>query len=399
MKNTYFLPANILLPKENFEKWAVVACDQYTSEPDYWKAVEELVDSTPSALNLILPEVYLLPDNTQRIQRINDNMSYYLDNEVFKEIENTFVYVEREVTDGKIRKGIVGLIDLEDYSYEKGSKALIRATEATVLERIPPRVKIRKDAKLEMPHVMLLIDDPKCSVIEPLEEKTADFEKLYDFDLMQNSGHIKGYSVDHKTADEIQASLSALVENTDDKLLFAVGDGNHSLATAKECYNLKKDKNSRYALVEIVNIHDLSLEFEPIYRVIFGVNPEKFVNDFVGALGGEYFEADAQKFTCIYGNTKKEISVKPTGKLCVATLQTYLDEFLKENKDVTIDYIHGEDVVFSLSKAENTIGFIFDGMQKSELFDAIKQDGSLPRKTFSMGHASDKRFYIEARKI
>lgn len=399
MNNTYFLPANILLPKGDFEKWAVVACDQYTSEPEYWKDVEKTVGNEPSALNLILPEVYLSADNSNRIEKINRTMTDYLENGVFREIENTFVYLQREVTGGKIRKGVVGLIDLENYSYEKGSKALIRATEATVLERIPPRVLIRKDAKLEMPHVMLLIDDPKCTVIEPLEEKINGFEKLYDFDLMQQSGHIKGYSVDSETAEQIQTALSALVENAEDKLLFAVGDGNHSLATAKECYNLNKTEESRYALVEIVNIHDTSLEFEPIYRVVFGVEPEKFIENFVSDLGGEYFGTDAQKFTCVYGESKREVSLKPTGKLAVATLQTYLDEYLKQNKNVSIDYIHGEDVVYSLCKAENTIGFIFDGMQKSELFDAIKQDGSLPRKTFSMGHAADKRFYIEARKI
>ena len=399
MNNTYFLPANILLPKGDFEKWAVVACDQYTSEPEYWKEVEKTVGNEPSALNLILPEVYLSADNSKRIEKINRTMTDYLENGVFREIENTFIYLQREVTGGKIRKGVVGLIDLENYSYEKGSKALIRATEATVLERIPPRVLIRKDAKLEMPHVMLLIDDPKCTVIEPLGEKINGFEKLYDFDLMQQSGHIKGYSVDSETAEQIKTALSALVENTEDKLLFAVGDGNHSLATAKECYNLNKTEESRYALVEIVNIHDTSLEFEPIYRVVFGVEPEKFIENFVSDLGGEYFGTDAQKFTCVYGESKREISLKPTGKLAVATLQTYLDEYLKQNKNVSIDYIHGEDVVYSLCKAENTVGFIFDGMQKSELFDAIKQDGSLPRKTFSMGHAADKRFYIEARKI
>ena len=397
--NKNFFPAKILLPKTDFEKWAVVACDQYTSEPQYWKEVEDVVGDTPSAFNLILPEVYLSKDNSERINKINKNMQNYLQNGVFNEFDNTFVYVERTLADGKLRRGVVGLIDLENYSYEKGSKALIRATEATVLERIPPRVLIRKDAKLEMPHVMLLIDDPKCTVIEPLEEKINGFEKLYDFGLMQQSGHIKGYSVDDETAEQIQNALSALVENTEDKLLFAVGDGNHSLATAKECYNLNKTENSRYALVEIVNIHDTSLEFEPIYRVVFGVEPEKFIENFVTALGGEYFGMDAQKFTCVYGDSKREVSLKPTGKLAVATLQTYLDEYLKQNKNVSIDYIHGEDVVYSLCKAENTVGFIFEGMQKSELFDAIKQDGSLPRKTFSMGHAADKRFYIEARKL
>lgn len=395
--NTYFYPANILLPKKDFEKWAVVACDQYTSEPEYWETVKNTVGDSPSALNLILPEVYLSKDNSEDIAKINAKMEEYLYSDVFECIENTFIYVEREVTGGSLRKGIVGLIDLNEYSYQKNSHALIRATEATVIERIPPRVKIRKDAKLELPHIMLLIDDRDNTVIEPLSEKTNVFNKVYDFDLMQNSGHIKGFAVDDTTVKNIQDALVKLAESSDDKFLFAVGDGNHSLATAKECYNLDKENNSKYALVEVVNIHDISLEFEPIYRVVFGVNPKELLIDFVSKHGGEYNGKDAQKFTCVYGDEIINVSVKPTGKLSVATLQTYLDEYLKGNPQAEIDYIHGEDVVYSLSKRENTIGFIFEGMQKNELFDAIRQDGSLPRKTFSMGHAKDKRFYIEAR--
>ncbi len=388
--STYFHTCDFLLPKVNFEKWAVVACDQYTSEPEYWKSVEEFVGDTPSALNIILPEVYLQNDNSERIGKINAKMHEYIENGVFDTVEDTFIYVEREVSGSKIRKGIVGLIALDDYSYQKGSKALIRATEATVLERIPPRVEIRKDAALELPHVMLLIDDKDNTVIEPLAEQTEKFNKVYDFDLMQNSGHIKGFAVDGDTVLKIQDALAKLVGAQEDKFLFAVGDGNHSLATAKEC-------NSKYAMVEVVNIHDYSLEFEPIYRVLFGVEPEKLLNEFVEAHGGEYSGEDAQKFTCCYGDIVREISVKPTGKLAVATLQTWLDKYLSENKSVKIDYIHGEDVVHSLSKQPDTLGFIFDGMQKSDLFPAIKQDGSLPRKTFSMGNACDKRFYIEAR--
>ncbi len=395
--NKYFYPCDVLLPKSDFEKWAVVACDQYTSEPSYWQEVENIVADTPSAYNIILPEAYLNDDNSDRIEKINKTMNAYIENGVFNTLEDTMIYLEREVTGGKIRKGIVGLIDLDEYSYEKNSNSLIRATEATVLERIPPRVMIRKDASLELPHIMLLIDDPEKSVIEPLAENTQNFTKVYDFDLMQNSGHIKGYALNSDTIALIQDALAKLVENSEDKFLFAVGDGNHSLATAKECYNADKQNNSKFALVEVVNIHDYSLEFEPIYRVVFGVDPKSLLNDFVASLGGEYQGDDAQKFTCVFGDQKREFSVKGTGKLAVATLQTYLDDYLKKNTDVKIDYIHGEDVVYSLSKADNTIGFIFEGMQKSELFPAIKQDGSLPRKTFSMGHAADKRFYVEAR--
>lgn len=393
--NKHFFPANILLPKDDFEKWSVIACDQYTSEPNYWESVKQTVENTPSALNIILPEVYLSKDNSKAVAKINETMQKYLNDGVFNEISDTFVYVERTLKNGQIRRGIVGLIDLNDYSYIKGEKALIRATEATVLERIPPRVEIRRDAPIEMPHIMLLIDDINKTVIEPLSEKCDDFEKLYDFSLMQDSGSIKGYAVKGEEAENISASLEKLIENTDDKMLFAVGDGNHSLATAKECYAINKTENSRYALVEIVNIHDESLQFEPIYRVIFGVNPENLINGFIEKTGGEYFGADAQKFTCVYGDTVREISIKPTGKLAVATLQKYLDE----NPQGETDYIHGEDVVYKLCKAENTVGFIFDGMQKDELFDAVKQDGALPRKTFSMGHAEDKRFYLEARKL
>ncbi len=392
-----FYPCDFLLPKKDFEKWAVVACDQYTSEPEYWKEVEKFVGDTPSALNIILPEVYLQSDNSERVIKINTTMDDYINNGVFDAVNNTFIYVEREVSGGKIRKGVVGLIDLEEYSYEKGSSALIRSTEATVLERIPPRVEIRKGASLELPHVMLLIDDINATVIEPLSDNIDAFKKVYDFDLMQNSGHIKGFAMDNESVLKVQKALDELVADSEDKFLFAVGDGNHSLATAKECYNADKQNNSRYAMVEIVNIHDYSLEFEPIYRVMFDVEADKLLNDFVTAHGGEYNGDDAQKFTCVYGETVKEISVKPTGKLAVATLQTYLDKYLAENNAAKIDYIHGEEVVYSLSKQPNTLGFIFDGMQKSELFPAIKQDGSLPRKTFSMGNACDKRFYIEAR--
>lgn len=399
MNENLFLPANILLPKRDPQKWAVIACDQYTSEPDYWKRVEEFVGDEPSALKIVFPEVYLSGDNSKRTFEINANMRKYLDGGVFNTYENTFVYVERTLKDGKLRRGIVGLIDLENYSYGSGSHALIRATEETVAERIPPRVEIRRGALMEIPHIMLLIDDPSRSVIEPLGKTLGSEEPIYDFDLMQNAGHIKGRRASGKTAEEIQKRLAALIENREDKLLFAVGDGNHSLAAAKECYRLNKTESTRYALAEVVNIYDESLDFEPIYRLLFGVNPEEVINGFLGELGGEYGGEDAQKFTCVYGKMEREISVKPTAKLAVGTLQTYLDRYLKQNPQTSIDYIHGENSVRELAKSENTLGFIFDGMRKDELFDAVRQNGSLPRKTFSMGCADDKRFYLEGRKF
>lgn len=392
-----FLPADILLPKGGFEKWAVIACDQYTSEPQYWKSAADYVGDAPSALNLVFPEVYLSDDNSKKISEINGNMKKYIEDGVFNEFKNTFIYIKRTVTGGKTRRGVMGLIDLCDYSYEKGSKTLIRATEETVPERIPPRVEIRKDAPLELPHIMLLIDDPDMTVIAPLDKKTEGKKPLYDFDLMLNGGHITGTALSEKDAAELQDALGALVENSEDKLLFAVGDGNHSLAAAKECYRVNKSEKSRYALVEIVNIHDESLEFEPIYRVIFGADPEKVIHDFTEFSGGDYSGTDAQKFTCVYGGCERKISVKPSSKLCVGTLQRFIDKYIKENPSLKVDYIHGEDSLRLLAEKPDTVGFIFDGMKKSELFDAVKQDGSLPRKTFSMGHANDKRFYLEAR--
>lgn len=399
MTDNLFLPANILLPKDGFERWAVIACDQYTSEPDYWKRVKEYVGSSPSALNIVFPEVYLTEDNSAKISKINATMKEYLDGDVFDTYENTFVYVKRTLSCGKVRRGIVGLIDLENYSCEKNSRTLIRATEETVAERIPPRVEIRKDAPMELPHIMLLIDDPEKTVIEPLDSEDETAPLLYDFDLMQNGGHIKGTAINGKAAKALQERLSALAGEDDGRLLFAVGDGNHSLAAAKECYRLNKTEASRYALVEIVNIHDSSLDFEPIYRLLFGVDPEEVINGFVASLGGEYKGADAQSFTCIYGENQREISVKPTAKLAVGTLQGYLDKFLRQNPEARIDYIHGEDSLRELAKTQNTLGFLFSGMRKDELFTAVSHDGSLPRKTFSMGCADDKRFYLEGRRL
>lgn len=396
--NHSFSAADILLPKSNFEKWAVIACDQYTSEPEYWNEVKANADGAPSALSVILPEVYLSADNSQRIEKINKTMQEYIDSNVFNEYPDSLIYVERIQSDGKLRRGIVGKIDLENYDYRAGSNAEIRATEETVLSRIPPRVEIRKNAPLELPHVMLLFDDIENTVMSGITDSTNDFDKVYDFKLMCNAGSIKGYRLNENAKDAVMNALQALKQKNNG-FLFCVGDGNHSLATAKECYNQNPTAASRYALVEIVNIHEDALQFEPIYRVLFGVEPQTLIDEFVKATGGEYNGADAQKFTYVYGENTREISVKPTAKLAVGTLQAFLDDYIKEHTEVEIDYIHGESSLKKLAARENTLGFLFDGMQKRELFAAVNADGSLPRKTFSMGHADDKRFYIEARKI
>ena len=295
-KQIPFKTANILLPKNNFEKWSVIACDQFTSDKNYWNETQKTVGECNSTLNITLPEIYLEEGNTEeRISKINTEMQKYLSEDVFTEYKNALIYIERTQADGRVKPGIIGAVDLEDYDYKKGSETLIRATEGTVLERIPPRVKIRKDAPLELPHIALLIDDINKTVIEPLAEKKTSMKKLYDFDLMMGGGHIEGYLIDCEEIERITEALSELCKNDDKPLLFAVGDGNHSLATAKECYEmLKKDnpenaKNSlaRYALAEVGNIHCTALDFEPIYRVVFGIDPEDFINEFIKAKKSE----------------------------------------------------------------------------------------------------------------
>ena len=324
----HFLPADILLPKKDFEKWAVIACDQYTSEPAYWQSVAENVGSAPSALNIMLPEIFLEDESEKRIAKINQTMQEYLAGGVFNEYKDSMIYVERTQADGKVLHGVVGAINLAEYDYTIGAKALIRASEKTVLSRIPPRVAIRKDASLEMPHILLLVDDPKFQVIAPLTALKDNFQSAYDFELMQGGGHIAGYFLSKEAITAVQNALESLIAGADEPMLFAVGDGNHSLATAKECAKLNADNPlAQQALVEIVNIHDAALEFEPIYRVLFNCEPEQIINDFVAALGGEYAGSDAQKFHTVTKAGSREISVRPTAKLPVGTLQKWLDEY------------------------------------------------------------------------
>lgn len=402
---TAFSKADILLPKlgrEGMEKWSVVACDQYTGEPEYWKRTADMVGNAPSALRLILPEVYLEePDCEKRIQNINTAMSEYLNSGLFAEYKNCFILTKRTQADGRLRAGLVGCIDLEMYDYNKGSKSQVRATEATVKSRIPPRVKIRMNAPLELPHIMILIDDPENTVIEPLLDR--ELTTVYDFELMQGGGHLSGALVNGENADCVLAALDALLEKSADGLLFAMGDGNHSLATAKECYEQKKRANSpdtelaRYALVEIVNLHSPALEFEAIHRVVNGVNPDELIRKMTEELG--LSDSAEQSFTAIINGSERSFGItKPTSNLTVGSLQTFLDKHLAENGG-KIDYIHGEDVVRSLCKEPDTIGFLLPSMTKDELFPTVIKDGALPRKTFSMGHANDKRFYCEARRI
>ena len=394
MKEIPFKPANILLPKQDFEKWAVIACDQYTSEPAYWDRVFKHIGSTPSAGRLILPEAYLSDNNDTAIENANLAMENYLHNHIFTEYENAFIYHERTQRDGRIKRGLIGMIDLEEYDFHKGAKALIRSTEETILDRIPPRVKIRKHASLEIPHIILLIDDPSKTVIEPFAEQTESMESVYDFTLMEGGGRAKGYLVNDN--DRIQKNLSELLAQSESGFLFAVGDGNHSLATAKACYEADPNPYNRYALVEIVNIHSEALDFEPIYRVLFNANYDELKT---AAEKAFTFDANGQPITFWHGQQQETLMIKPTSFLPVGTLQTFLDSYLASHPEITIDYVHGLETVKELCEKQNCIGFTFDGMEKADLFPAVAADGALPRKTFSMGHAWDKRYYIEARKI
>ena len=349
--NVPFKRANILLPKNaEMEKWAVVACDQYTSEPEYWKEVENIVGDAPSTLKITLPEIYLEQDNVaERIANINKEMDHLLSTDFFKTLDNSLIYLERTGADGKVRKGLIGMVDLEDYSYEKGSQSLIRATEGTVLERIPPRVRVRENASLELPHVMLLIDDDKKEIIEGLTDKVTSEDVVYDFDLMQNGGHVKGYKVPENLMDGIFKGLEELADKDNfeakydvkDKgvLLFSVGDGNHSLATAKACYeNLKKTmseeeaKNSpaRYALVEVVNLHSDALEFEPIHRVVFGVEPAKMIEEFEKYYDVSRTPCEGQKVEYVYEGKNETLYIKnPKSNLAVGSLQMFIDAYIK----------------------------------------------------------------------
>ena len=432
----------ILLPKNvDVSSWSVIACDQYTQDLDYWKKAEASAAGKSSTLNLILPEVYLnSPDKPERIEKIRKTMKDYLSsNSVFAPARKCMVYIERKTAFGRTRKGLVAQIDLETYEWKPFSKANIRATEATIVERIPPRMEIRRGAPLELPHIMLLVDDKDDLLVGGTGKKVKNKAPLYDGNLMCNGGSITGWAVE--TDSEI-ADVTSAVEKIAEKnraadgstFLFAVGDGNHSLATAKAVWDEHKaklisegaDENAlkassvRYALVEIVNIYDTGLTFEPIHRVIFDCNIEGLIKTLAENLDGTVTEiADAQKleasvkagsadfgFAYKAGGVQKYVLLK-TGikELAVARLQPEIDNFLKdpsaslENKTPEIDYIHGSDEVLKLGERDNTVGILLPPIAKDSFFETINGRGPLPRKSFSMGEADEKRFYLECRKL
>ncbi len=423
-------------PSVDPKKWAVVACDQYTSEPEYWDQVKQIVGESPSALHLILPEIYLgTPEADARTARINSIMEEYLRNGVLQPFDG-MVYIERKI-DGKTRKGLILCLDLEHYDYNKGTQSLIRPTEGTIVERIWPRVRIREQAALELSHIMVLIDDPGRTVIEPLQKlagRAGDkLVKRYDFDLMMDSGHLTGYQVvDPQVEAGVVKALEALAEPESFRmkygggpeqqvLLFAVGDGNHSLATAKAIWERVKpqvgmDHPARYALVELENVHDEALEFEPIHRVLFNLKddvlaamqryygadfsftPSVDFDEMVAAVEGG--SKQGQVFGMIAGDLCGVcLHTAPQSNLAVGTLQAFLDAFLKDGGAEKIDYVHGAEVVNRFGRQAGNAGFYLPGMDKNDLFKTVILDGALPRKTFSMGEAKEKRFYMESRKI
>lgn len=416
--NNAFKPADILVPKKSADmsKWSVIACDQYTSQPEYWNKTYETVGDSYSALNLILPEIYLEDENVEeKIECIHNNMDKYLNDGIFDEYKNSMIYVERIQSNGILRQGIVGMIDLEEYDFSKGSTSQVRATEATVIERIPPRVKIRNGASLELPHIMILIDDESNTVIEPFSDKKSEMKELYDFELMQGGGKVSGYLIDESKCNEIVSALDSLGNpekfsekyGVTDVLLYAMGDGNHSLATAKEYYEQLKKSNpqidfsnhpARYALAEIVNLHSPALEFEAIHRIVTDTDTQTLINNMTAELDITDKPSE-QSFRYIVNGKEFTANIhNKTSNLTVGSLQKFLDKYLSENSG-KIDYIHGTETVKKLAGQENSIGFILPDMGKAQLFPTVIKDGALPRKTFSMGHAEDKRYYIECRKI
>lgn len=419
-----FKRCDILIPEfssdsDLMNKWSVVACDQYTQDFDYWNNTYKHIGDAKSTINIIVPEIYLGDENIdKRIYEVNDVMEQYIADGTLKEFKNTLIYVERQQKNGAIRHGIVGCVDLEEYDYTVGSKSKIRATEGTVLDRIPPRLKVRSDAVIESPHIMMLIDDESKSIIECLSSEKDKFEIIYNFKLNNDSGHITGYKLTEKFCDIIESKLKTLDNiyefnnkyncNEKSPLVFAVGDGNHSLATAKAHYEKLKQKEgerallspARYALCELVNLHDDSLVFEPIHRVVINASYDEFFKEL-----SSYYDitvngnSDGQKFVLINGQNKVDITVNnPTEFLTVGTVQQFLDYYCKKH-NAQVDYIHGEHDVIKLTKNPNNIGIILDVMSKNNLYKSVIECGALPRKTFSMGEAYDKRFYIECRKI
>ena len=395
---------NILLPSLDVDMtaWAVIACDQFTSQMDYWEDVEKLVGDKPSTLRMMFPEAYLgKVEPVSFINKVNETIQHYLDTNVLVDQGKCFILVDRKTSVIERRLGLMIAIDLEDYTYQKGVKSLIRASEATIVERIPPRLKIRENAPVELPHILFLYDDKERKIIEKLYAERANLEKVYDFDLNKDGGHITGYKVEDTC--KVIHQFKKLLKKNGNGLLFIVGDGNHSLATAKAHWdkikvNLSKKERkthpARYALVEALNIYDEGLIFEPIHRVVFDVEDD-FIPGLNKALGGEY-----SSYTYTKEGGKAELKMPIKGPEAYEKVQAYVDGYLKEHEKTTVDYIHDEDQTIEVAKKHpGSVAIIMPALTKGDIFDYIAQDKVLPRKAFSMGHATEKRYYLESQRI
>ncbi|MDO4483769.1 MAG: DUF1015 domain-containing protein [Clostridia bacterium] len=411
---TGIAPCDFLLPATNPAPWACVACDQYTSQPEYWQEADAFVGDAPSTLRLMLPECYLSELET-RMPPIRKAMTDYVAQGILTtQVHDGFVLVERTTHAGK-RLGLVCAVDLEQYDFSIDSLPPIRPTEETVVARLPAREKIRAGATVELGHIMMLMDDPLRTVIEPLYAKRDELHCLYDFDLMLSGGHLRGWRVD---SDEDKAAvLAALLaireKQGDHPLMFAVGDGNHSLAAAKRCWenikaglaeNEQRSHPARYAMAEVVNIHDEALTFEPIHRVVTGTSLEDIMADWLrwceerGMVLAD--EGEGHHVTVVQNILRKDITVKnPNGALDAQTLQLFLDDYLARHSEAAIDYIHGEDAVLALTGRPDAVGFLLPALDKSRFFDTLADIGVMPRKTFSLGEANEKRYYMECRAI
>ena len=424
---TCFAPAHILLPSEQvpLEQWGCIACDQFTSDRSYWQRAEKTAAGAPSTLNLILPEVYLEDgDADARVEKIHATMQDYAQNVLTRAVDG-FIYVERTEQSGRVRQGLVGRVDLEAYSYRRGEKCAVRPSECTVESRIPPRMKVRTGAALETPHIMMLADDPGCTLVEPIGAHKSELKKLYEGELMQGGGHIAGGAVeDPAMLAQIDAALAALgsQEAFDAKypqargakpLTLAVGDGNHSLATAKACWEeLKKtltpeqaaNHPARWCLAEVCNVHSPAIEIEPIHRVLFNVDCGAVLLALIAwsdshNAGICFGDARQQSFTLAGPHIANVLSFEhPVAPLTVGTIDAFIEYFMARHIEARVDYVHDEPAVRALTR-QGGVAFLLPPFDKSDLFKGVVMGGVLPRKTFSMGHAEEKRYYIECRKI
>ena len=411
-----FSKTNILLPNENVSPglWSVIACDQFTSQNDYWERVKQTVGTMPSTLNMIIPEVTLgRIDESDEINKICSCMNSYINQGLFRDVKDSYIYVERTLPDGMVRKGLVGIVDLEEYDFTGTGNAAILASEGTVLDRLPPRIRVRESAALELPHIIALIADAEKTVIEPVSSISENLPLLYDFKLMENGGYLKGYKISGEDAKNIENALNTIYENSRDKnphlcraprCFMIVGDGNHSLAAAKTYWNNIKselsinelsDHPARYALLEVNNLYDPAVRFEAIHRVVFNIDADNFINALLKEIpAGNDFVLKLLTF-----NDQKDQRVSASSASdIIAKVQAFLDDYVI-NTGGSIDYIHNENAVKELIKENNCVGILLPVLSKPEFLDTVAAGRIFPRKSFSIGHAEEKRYYMECRKI